>query len=145
VRPFEGAPFERAAKPGLEAIVRKEHRSRIAFEDREGRKTSSFSVDIDAAMREGYPDLPRWDYGIRHGSERPKVAFVEAHKAESGEVDSVLRKQQWLKDLLAGNRLPPKDWYWLVSGRNMIPRQSSEMRRLVRAGILLKARRIALA
>jgi len=96
-------------------------------------------------MRAAFPQSPRWDYGIWLGGKKPKAAYVEAHKAESGEVDLVLRKQQWLKDLLIGTNLPEPRWFWLATGKNKIPPQSSQMRRLNLAGIRLEARAIALS
>jgi hypothetical protein len=144
VKPFEGAPFQSAIEPGLDAISEKEYRTRISVVGRAGKDSLSFSVDIDAAMCDVYPDSPRWDYGVWYGSERLKVAFIEVHKAESGQVDLILRKRQWLKDILVKTKLPSSIWWWLATGKNKIPPQSSQMRRLHLAGIRLEAKNIIL-
>lgn len=145
MRPFEGAPFEGDVKPGLEAIEQREYGARIFIEGRAKNDGAVSSVDIDASMSADFPQAPRWDYGIWLGGKKPKIAYVEAHKAESGEVDLVLRKQRWLKDLLVATNLPESRWFWLTTGKNKIPPQSSHMRRLNLAGIRLEARTIVLS
>jgi hypothetical protein len=59
-------------------------------------------------------------------------------------VDLVLRKQQWLKDRLLGTKLPMPQWFWLATGKNKIPSQSSQMRRLYLAGVRLEIKNIIL-
>lgn len=144
MRAFDGAPFADKAVDGLAAIVEKEYRDRVAIVGPRPGRVSVASVDIDAAMREAWPQAPRWDYGVWYGASRPQVAFIEPHKARSEEVDLVIRKQRWLKDLLAGTAMPTPRWYWLASGRVLIPRGSSYYRRLIQAGISLEARSITL-
>lgn len=144
MKPFEGSPFENDVKPGLKAIAESDYRARI-FIARRGKLDSMVSsVDIDSSMCAAFPQEPRWDYGIWLGGAKPRIAYVEAHKAESGEVDLVLKKQQWLKDLLVGIKLPESRWYWLATGKNRIPVQSAQMRRLYLAGIRLEAKTIVL-
>lgn len=63
----------------------------------------SGSVDIDACTTEKYPQSNRWDYGLCY---REKVYFMEVHTANTGEVSTVIRKLQWLKDWL--NREAPE-------------------------------------
>ncbi|MGO8692254.1 MAG: hypothetical protein ACLQMF_01160 [Rectinemataceae bacterium] len=69
---------------------------------------------------------------------------LEAHNAESGEVDLILKKQQWLKGLLVGIKLPESRWFWLATGKNRIPPQSAQIRRLSLAGIRFEAKTIVL-
>lgn len=144
MKPFEGSPFESDIKPGFEAIAEVDYRARISIERKGNLDIAVSSVDIDSSMRTKFPQEPRWDYGIWMGGAKPKIAYVEAHKAESGEVDLVIKKQQWLKDLLVGIKLPESRWYWLATGKNKIPPQSAQMRRLYLAGIRLEARTIFL-
>ena len=144
MRPFEGSPFESDVKPGLKAVAKSDYRARISIEKRGNLGIAVSSVDIDSSMRAKFPQEPRWDYGIWLGGAKPRIAYVEAHKAESGEVDLVLKKQRWLKGLLVEIKLPESRWFWLVTGRNRIPPQSSQMRRLYLAGIRLEARTIVL-
>jgi hypothetical protein len=106
VKPFEGAPFQSAVAPGLEAISERGYHQRIKVEGKGPNRGSLYSVDIDSSMLSEYPYSNRWDYGLWCGSDKPTVVFIEAHKAEAGEVDIVIRKRQWLEGLLVGTRLP---------------------------------------
>ncbi|MGA2547781.1 MAG: hypothetical protein ABSF43_14615 [Rectinemataceae bacterium] len=144
MRPFEGSPFESDVKPGLEAIAESDYRARISIGKRGNLDSVVSSVDVDSSMRAKFPQETRWDYSIWLGGAKPRIAYVEAHKAESGEVDLVLKKQQWLKDLLVGIKFPESRWYWLATGRNRIPPQSAQMRRLNLAGIRLVVKTIVL-
>ena len=52
---------------------------------------------------------------------------MELHKAESGEVDRLIGKQRWLRDLIAGSRVPEHRWYWLPTGKiNILPNSKYE-------------------
>ncbi len=144
MKPFEGSPFENDVKHGLKAIAESDYRIRISIERRGNLDSTVSSVDIDSSMRVAFPQEPRWDYGIWLGGTKPKIAYVEAHKADSGEVDLVLKKQRWLKGLLVGIKFPESRWYWLATGKNRIPVQSAQLRRLYLAGIRLEARTIVL-
>lgn len=96
------------------------------------------SVDIDACTTTIYPTQNRWDYAICYDS---KVYFVEVHSAETGEVSTVLRKLQWLKDWL--NRKAPEinklkadaPYFWIQSGRFSILKNSSQAKKIAKSGI----------
>jgi hypothetical protein len=96
------------------------------------------SVDIDACTRAIYPTENRWDYALSYDS---KVYFVEVHSAETGEVSTVLRKLQWLKDWL--NRKAPEinklkadaPYFWIQSGRFSILKNSSQAKQIAQSGI----------
>jgi hypothetical protein len=79
----------------------------------------SGSVDIDKCTSSKYPQSNRWDYALCYKSE---VFFVEVHTANTGEVSTVLRKLQWLKDWLNSeapeiNKLKAKNtpFVWIQS------------------------------
>lgn len=96
------------------------------------------SLDIDACTRVLYPTQNRWDYAVSYDS---KVYFVEVHSAETGEVSTVLRKLQWLKDWL--NRKAPEinklkadaPYYWIQSGRFSILKNSAQTKQIAQSGI----------
>lgn len=96
------------------------------------------SVDIDACTTAIYPTQNRWDYALSYDS---KVYFVEVHSAETGEVSTVLRKLQWLKDWL--NQKAPEinklkadaPYFWIKSGRFSILKNSSQAKQIAKSGI----------
>ena len=98
----------------------------------------SGSIDIDACTTTLYPRLNRWDYALCYES---KVYFVEVHSANTGEISTVLRKFQWLKDWLNEhapeiNKLKaPKPYYWVQTSGFNIPKQSPQYRQVVKAGL----------
>ena len=135
--PFDGCPFANHVVAGLEAIVDRKNRNRIKLPD--NIDAGVFSVDMDEAMRSEYPNDPRWDYGIWYGSPNDRIAFIEVHKGESGEVTVVISKKRWLEDLVRGIRLPSRRWYWLTTGANHIPVYSRYARQLVAERIVISA------
>jgi len=99
------------------------------------------SVDVDECVSRLYPNDNRWDYALGYDGE---AYFVEVHSANTGEVSTVLRKLQWLKDWLntqapeinnikAKHRTP---FYWIQSGKFDIPKTSPQYRQLVNAGLM---------
>ena len=98
----------------------------------------SGSVDIDACTTRLYPQSNRWDYALCYES---KVYFVEVHSANSGEVSTVLRKLQWLKDWLNEkapeiNKLKaPIPFYWVQTSDYKIPKASPQYRQIIKAGL----------
>lgn len=85
------------------------------------------SVDIDSTVNHHYPTDNRWDYCLSYKGE---VFFVEVHSANTGEVDTVIKKLSWLKnwlnreaplinDLKAKSKHP---FYWIqVNGFHILP------------------------
>jgi len=96
------------------------------------------SIDIDACVREDYPNSNRWDYCFGYNNE---AYFVEVHSANTGEVSTMLNKLQWLKDWLnsdapALNSIKAKvPFYWIQSGKYNILPNSPQSRRIAVAGI----------
>jgi hypothetical protein len=64
------------------------------------------SVNLDAALRQHYPNDARWDYGIGIQKGKPWTLWVEVHPADTSNVDEVLKKLTWLKDWLAHSAQP---------------------------------------
>ena len=68
-------------------------------------RKAAHSVALDDALRERFPQAPRWDYGVAlERSDATEVAWIEVHTATSGEVDTVLTKLAWLKRWLANDQ-----------------------------------------
>lgn len=134
---FEACPFHAAVHPGLDAIGDREIKKRIHFGSGAIDSSALSSVDIDTSMRGEYPEVERWDYGICYGKSDRKIAFVEVHPAESGEVEKLLGKQRWLKDLLVGIHVRPSTWFWMATRKSKILPQSRYMRQLQSARIQL--------
>lgn len=98
------------------------------------------SVDIDSCVTKKYPQANRWDYAICYDGE---VFFVEVHSANTGEVSTVLRKLQWLKDWLVSEaqevynlRTKSKTpYYWVQSNGNHILPNSKQARQAAINGL----------
>lgn len=96
------------------------------------------SLGIDACTLTIYPTQNRWDYALSYDS---KVYFVEVHSAETGEVSTVLRKLQWLKDWLSQkapeiNKLKADaPYFWIQSGRFSILKNSAQAKQIAQSGI----------
>lgn len=99
----EAAPFRNAIlattdvadgfREGLQAIKR-EHTQLIKAEN--PRKAEG-SVDLDACLKGKYGSDSRWDYAIGYDG---ACYFAEVHKAETSEINTIIKKQralvQWL-------------------------------------------------
>jgi hypothetical protein len=96
------------------------------------------SLDIDACTLTLYPNQSRWDYALAYDS---KVYFVEVHPAETGEVSTILRKLQWLKEWLSQkapeiNQLrADAPYFWIQSGRFSILKNSPQAKQIAQYGI----------
>lgn len=97
------------------------------------------SVDLDDALRQRYPNDPRWDYGVqwRRGQSH-QIAWVEVHPATSGEVTAFLRKLGWLKAWLqqaaAQCEVLPCSFHWVATSTG-VHIDSARLRKLNAAGI----------
>lgn len=97
------------------------------------------SIDIDGATVAIYPGANRWDYSISYKGE---VYFVEVHTASTGEVSTVLRKLDWLKQWLHThapliNSLKTKGnpFYWIhTNGLHILP-TSAQFKQVVQKNI----------
>lgn len=124
------AEVKNCFKSGKLAIPNNE-RNKVELND--SRKCGG-SLFIDQCLfnQKLYPNDNRWDYAIDYNGE---VFFFEIHTASSGEVSTVLKKLQWLKDWLsqkapeiyalkAKSKTP---YYWVQSnGYHILPNSSHE-------------------
>jgi len=102
------------------------------------------SVNLDAALRQQYPNAPRWDYGIGIQKDKPCALWVEVHPADTSNVDEVLKKLAWLKGWLAHTAQPlhaltPQQsaYHWLATDGVHINPNSPQARRLAAAGLTM--------
>lgn len=101
------------------------------------------SLDLDAALRDRYPNDPRWDYLL---STETLLFGVEPHKARGSEVGDVIRKKQSAEDHLRGqlrSHVRIQKWLWVTRGKVTLGRTESAYRRLSKAGIEFVGRRVA--
>lgn len=113
---------------GKQAILNSE-RSKVELVDT-AKCGGSLSIDQCLIDQQLYPNANRWDYAIDYNGE---VFFFEVHTASSGEVSTVIRKLEWLKEWLREhapeiNLLKAKaPFYWIQSnGYHILPNSSFE-------------------
>lgn len=121
---------------GLQAVKGSE-RKMISPEDT---KKLSGSVDIDSALKADNPNEARWDYTIGY---EDKAYFVEVHPADTSEVDTVIKKVEWLKDWLNKKASKLKSigqtpYYWIQSGKYAIKKGSKQEKILAQKGIKIQ-------
>ena len=124
-----------AYRPGLQAL-REIHRQAITAVPR----NLKGSVNIDETLSETLPNEPRWDYGVGYiGEDGEKVFWVEFHPASIGEINSVLRKLEWLKGWTRANApdlsAMRREFIWIASGASGFGRGTPQVKRLANAGI----------
>lgn len=117
--------------------IKNEEREKVELTDPRQCGGSLF-IDQCLVDQKMYPGENRWDYAIDYKRE---VFFFEVHTASSGEVSTVLRKLQWLKDWLNQkapeiNSLKSKSaYFWVQSnGYHILPNSSFE-RLVVQKGL----------
>ncbi len=101
------------------------------------------SIDLDAALKETYPEGPRWDYGVGYDLGGREAAYwIEVHPADTSKVREVIHKLEWLKGFLKRNnvlwnltRNADNPYRWVASGRVNIPKTSKEFRLLSQNGL----------
>lgn len=115
-------------KPGKQAILNKEQ-DKVELTDPRNCGGSLF-IDQCLVDQKIDSDKNRWDYAIDYNGE---VFFFEVHSAKTGEVTTVLKKLQWLKEWLLVsapeiNVLKAKTpYYWVKSnGYSILPNSSQE-------------------
>ena len=139
-------PVNGSYRPGKQALENK-HRHLVECDD--SRRLTG-SIDLDAALVRQRPNDRRWDYGLGYkpAKGRERAIWVEVHSAKTSEVSAVLGKLEWLKIWLngeaeqlrqlterAGKDIP---YVWIASGKNKIPPNSPQARRLNQSGLRLK-------
>ena len=141
------APVNGTWRPDLQALHR-DHRRKVLYADA-SRLTGS--IDLDAALQQvpRYANEPRWDYGVgyRPPSGAEWAIWIEVHKAETGEVASVLAKLRQLRDWLAqeaddlrrmtDHSSADKRYIWIATDKIRIPRNAPQRRRLNQSGLKL--------
>jgi len=130
-------------RPGLQALGANSQRVTIAEPGRALR-----SIDLDRALKQRYPNDPRWDYGVEwcRGQKR-QIAWIEVHPATSGEVDCVLTKLKWLRNWLgtapaACNSLPAS-YHWVATDAG-VHIDTARRRRLNAEGLQMPRSRLQL-
>lgn len=101
------------------------------------------SVNIDSATKELYPMDSRWDYALEYDCE---VFFIEVHPGSTSEVDTVLKKLDWLKSWLQNkapeiNRVKTKNkqaYHWIYTGSFSILKTSRHYKLLSQKGLIPK-------
>jgi len=120
-------------EPGLQALGANSSKVSVAStRELEG------SVDIDTCVKNSYPNDVRWDYVFGY---KNRVYFVEVHPANTGEVKTLIKKLNWLKEWR--KRSAPKlealkgrsAYHWIASGKIAIVKKSRYNRMLAQAGI----------
>jgi hypothetical protein len=107
-------------------------------------------VDIDAALRDEFPNAARWDYAIGIKAHTDDfVAWLEVHPASSRHVNEVIEKLLWLKDWLQTSAAEldalPRRFHWVASGAVSFDRASPQAKRIAQAGLRFPAKHIDLA
>jgi hypothetical protein len=97
------------------------------------------SVNIDECLRTQYPQSNRWDYLICYDN---FIYFIEVHSGHTGEVSTMLRKLQWLKDWINSDApalkpllAKPKAFIWILSKGNQIQKGSRQSKLLAQNGL----------
>jgi len=138
-------PLREQFRVGLQAL-RRSDRGRVRCSDP---RRLCGSVNLDEALREEYPNDPRWDYAI--GVTRGKsdaILWLEAHPASSRHIDEILKKVQWLK-AWTGRHAPalkalPRYYRWVATGKIAFRRGGQEEKKLAQEGIGFPSRQLNL-
>lgn len=137
-----------AYRRGLQAL-RKGDRTRITAKP--SRKLLG-SANIDAALRDRFPQAERWDYAVACNSpdRYEHIHWIEVHPASGmGTISEVSAKLAWLKEWLgsSGTRLNryKKRFVWIASGKSAFQQNSPQLKKLVLAGVFFAGGHYAIA
>ena len=109
-------------QPGLQALAATVRKT----VDVNNTRAIKGSVDLDATLRERYPQEPRWDYVVSIGKEpkHGRLVWIEYHDANGTTADEVVKKARWLKSWVKAHGRPLLDYggtrmdmRWIASGR----------------------------
>lgn len=105
------------------------------------------SVDMDACFKDAEPQASRWDYIVCYNGE---LLAVEIHPANTGEVNAMIAKKQWLARKWADLNLEAecgriKVYHWVASGKVDVLPQSPQAKRLAQSGLLGPTKLLRLA
>lgn len=141
-------PVRESYCQGKQAMEKK-HRGLVTCQD-PARLTGS--IALDDVLRQQKPNDSRWDYGLGYESANgnEQAIWVEVHSATTGEVSTVLKKLQWLKDWLNAEadqlrKLTERSneefrYVWIASSGVNIPGHHRQAKELARSGLKLKGR-----
>jgi len=132
-----------AYNPGLQAL-RNVDKQRVKAQET---KRLVGSVDLDATVKDKYPNDPRWDYAIGHKPSNLKaemIYWIEIHPASDGEKRVVLAKLNWLKKWLmesaAKLNVMRREFIWVSSGKTSFTLTSPQQKRFALRGLQYKGR-----
>lgn len=101
------------------------------------------SVDIDTAWVAHDPQGNRWDFAIGYKHDNRTTEFIywlEIHTGSDGEIRTVLKKLDWLKNWLRGEgrELAKFDrlFIWAASGATSFTKGSQQVKALASKGII---------
>ncbi len=129
-------------EPGLQALGANSRKISVS-----STRELKGSVNIDACVKNSYPNDARWDYVFGY---KNRIYFIEVHPANTGEVKTIIKKLEWLKKWR--KRSSPKlealkdssVYYWIASRNVAILKGSKYSRELAKKGILGPRSRINL-
>jgi hypothetical protein len=96
------------------------------------------SVFLEECVLHKYHNENLWDYLLAYDGE---VYFVEVHPAQTSEVETVLRKLEWLKKWLSekaeeiNSSKAVQPYYWIASGKFAILPNSPQYRKIIQKGL----------
>jgi hypothetical protein len=110
------------------------------------------SVNVDDALRQRYPNDPRWDYGVaykRRENHADHVHWIEVHPARTDvHRNEVRAKLHWIKTWLMndGARFGKfsRDFVWISSGEAAFTSTSPQLRVLAEDGLRFSGRRLVI-
>lgn len=129
--------IENSYMPGLKALGGNSNKISLGG-------TCDGSVDIDSSVAAKYPHSNRWDYCLSY---KEQVFFVEVHPASTSDVDTVLKKLDWLKNWLRTDapeidklRASEQPWVWIMTKAYSILPGSKQAKRMAMSGVKLTSR-----
>jgi hypothetical protein len=106
------------------------------------------SINLDKALSKRFPNDSRWDYGLelKAPSGKVQIDWVEVHPASSSEVETMIKKKEWLVALLSRAKSCPLpgsgNLHWLATRGVQIDAQ--RRRRLAAAGLRMPTKSLRL-
>lgn len=95
------------------------------------------SLELDEAVKAHHAQANRWDYLLGHEASGEVIA-VEQHKAETGEISTIISKKNAAAQQIAPHLKPGKRvsrWLWVSSGKTLFADTEKAGRRLDQSGI----------
>jgi hypothetical protein len=127
------AEIENCYHPGLKALG--SYSAKIKVSEPRALNGSLF---LEECLKNKYAGQNLWDYCLGY---KNQAYFIEVHPAQTSEVETMLKKLNWLKNWLQTqakplNQIKAKNAFiWIASGKFGILSGSQQFRRIVEAGI----------